>query len=269
MTGKISLDIAKTLGRKLADAELFGKPASLSGLVADGLLPDTIEVGMSAQSVAVKAIGKDVLGWKIAVNSEGIPIAAPLLDVITAGIDGVAIVSKVGATAVEIEICYVLRDDILPPKPGTSHDRASLLEKIESVHLGAELLSSRVDADGAVPFPLFLADRLGNNCFALGPIVGGRLNAKNAVDILDCHALSVTRDGELAFDGQPNHPLGDPLEPMLKYVNGRGLSSVRLKSGQVITTGSLCGVINVLGVRTIEVFNASRSVFQVVLQPDT
>jgi hypothetical protein len=61
-----------------------------------------------------------------------------------------------------------------------------------------------------------------------------------AVGGLACH---VTLDELLRYQAPAAHPAGDPLLPLLAYANGQSDYLGGLRAGQVVTTGSLCGVI--------------------------
>lgn len=58
------------------------------------------------------------------------------------------------------------------------------MDYIDEVHLGVELLRYRLAEKNQVPFPLFLADRLANHGFAIGPQVD-----KSIVEVLPVMAM--------------------------------------------------------------------------------
>lgn len=96
-------------------------------------------------------------------------------------------------------------------------------------------------ADAAnVPFLSFLADNLGNRAYVLGDELA--LSCLDRVEGLDCR---VTLDEALLCQAPAFHPAGDPLAPLLAYANDQNDHLGGLRAGQIVTTGSLCGVLPV------------------------
>lgn len=261
------MDFAAELASRLVEADERCHPVGIDVLEANRLVPVNLSQAMQVQAATVKLLGQDILGWKIAIAADGTPIAAPMLDIESVNSIGIATVSKQAPKAIEVEICYVLREDILPVQSSESFNRASLLQKIASVHLGAELLAPRIKADSAVPFPLALADRLGNHSFVLGPAVRGQADSVTATDVLACSDLRVERDGVIVFENCPVHPIVDPLEPLLRFINSPPNDQLVLRAGQVVTTGSLCGALEMSPECKIDVFLDGRHDLQVIVPP--
>ncbi|KQO77657.1 hypothetical protein [Rhizobium sp. Leaf262] len=238
------------LGAILAEAENKQSSLSVAKLESSGLVPDTLETGMAAQAIATAAIGKAVGGWKITSNS-GRVVAAPLLDVYDTDTPTALEVPKPGCVGVEIELCFVLANDIPPPAPGQEYSREDIVSHVASVHLGAELASYRLIEENKAPFPLFLADRLGNHSFVLGPKIERDLIARVANEDATLPVLVLEGDETVLFAAQPKHPQGDALAPLLAYAN-RPLDHLGgLRRGQVVTTGSICGLLRLSGQRSI------------------
>lgn len=234
---------ANALAAKLAQAYRLGTSLPLAEFAATGLMPATIEAGALAQAAAVRLIGRDVTCWKVAINPDRIPVSAPILDLYVAGKDGQVEVNRAGAKGMELEVCFRLSDDVPVPDPARPLTRADLLTRIGAIHFGVELLGFRIAEEDKAPFPLFLADRLGNHSFVLGPQIEqadfDRIAAQDA-SILD---VTVQNHDDILFAGKPKHPLGDPLKPMLAYANSPMDKLGGLRRGQVVTTGSVCGLI--------------------------
>lgn len=252
------------LGVVLAGAEAQQSSLSAEALAANGLIPDSIETGMAAQAIATGAIGKEVAGWKIAMNN-GRAVAAPLLDLYDTAAEGPLIVPKPGAVAVEIEICFVLAND-LPALPiGRNYTREVIIENIASVHLGAELVSYRLVEENKAPFPLFLADRLGNHSFVLGPEIQAATLQAVALQSPDLPALTLEAGGDILFAAVPKHPQVDPLAPLVAYANAPIDNLGGLKRGQVITTGSLCGLLRLSDHTTVKATWADIGALEITL----
>lgn len=241
------------LGAILAEAENQQSSLSVAKLESSGLIPDSIETGMAAQAIAAGAIGKEIGGWKIGVNS-GRAISAPLLDVYDTSIDTPFEVPKAGTVGIEIEICFVLAKDIPPPATGQEYSRADILSHVASVHLGAELVSYRLVEENKAPFPLFLADRLGNHSFVLGPEIDMAALERVANQDATLPALVVEGNGDVLFAAAPKHPQADPVAPLIAYANAPLDHLGGLKRGQIVTTGSLCGLIRLSGQTAIKTY---------------
>jgi 2-keto-4-pentenoate hydratase len=200
---------------------------------------------MNAQAAATTAIGKNVVGWKIALTPIGSAIAAPILDAQTVDSAASAEVGKVGAKAIEVEICFVLNRDLPQPQSGKPYTREDALNAIGSIHLGVELISFRIDRKNEVPLSLFLADRLGNHSYVIGPEISDDIVNRLASGDTSTLSLRVDDGGNNKFSGIPGHPQVDPLLPLIAYMNNPCDRLGGLRKGQFATTGSLCGVIPV------------------------
>ena len=234
------------LGAILAEAENQQSSLSVAKLESSGLVPDTIETGMAAQAIAAAAIGKDIDGWKVAINT-GRAIAAPILDLYDTSGDTAFDIPKPGAVGIEIEICFVLANDIPAPAQGKTYSREDVLSNVQSVHLGAELISYRLVEENKAPLPLFLADRLGNHSFVLGPEIDASFVERLALQDATLPVLVLESGDDVLFAAVPQHPQSDPVAPFLAYANAPIDHLGGLKRGQVVTTGSLCGLIQIVG----------------------
>jgi 2-keto-4-pentenoate hydratase len=230
------------LGAVLAQAENRQSSLGVSQLENAGLLPSSIETGMAVQAIAAASIGKEVAGWKLGINN-GRAIAAPLLDLYDMKTETSFEIPKPGAVAIEIEVCFVLSDDLPAPGTGREYTVEDVLPHVASVHLGAELCSYRLVEENKAPLPLFLADRLGNHSFVLGPEIDIALAQRLTNEDPTLAALVVEGDGEVLFAATPKHPQSNPLTPLVAYANLPIDHLGGLKRGQVVTTGSLCGLI--------------------------
>ncbi|XUY29365.1 2-keto-4-pentenoate hydratase [Agrobacterium sp. rho-8.1] len=240
------------LGAILAEAENQQSSLSAAQLETKGLVPDTVETGMAAQAIAAAAIGKEVGGWKVAMNGVR-AVAAPLLDLFDTVTDTAFDVPKPGAVGIEIEICFVLAEDIPAPEANSDYSREDILARVASVHMGAELVSYRMIEENKAPFALHLADRLGNHSFVLGPEVDHSIMERLANHDATLPALVLESGTEVLFAAVPKHPQSDPLAPLLSYANAPLDHLGGLKRGQVVTTGSLCGLIRLSGQTSIKV----------------
>ncbi|CAN7634789.1 2-keto-4-pentenoate hydratase [Agrobacterium tumefaciens] len=230
------------LAENFAEASRQGARISLAKLEAESLIPGTLSAAMAVQRAFTENWAKPVAGWKLAIRPDGEAVGAPIFDCVRANDANLACFPEDGIEGVEVEICFTLSADIPASTAGrlTSADVTGFIDK---VHLGAELLRYRLVEKNQVPFPLFLADRLANHGFVIGPEVDECIldaftgNGENLLQ------LTVTEGAVSLFDARAKHPSGDPLAPLVAFANSAFNTGNMLKAGNVVTTGSLCGAI--------------------------
>ncbi|QXC49080.1 2-keto-4-pentenoate hydratase [Agrobacterium salinitolerans] len=215
---------------------------SLAAVQEEGLIPGTLAEAMAVQRAFAESWAEPVSGWKLAIRPDGEAVGAPVFDCVRVDEANAASFPHGGTEGIEVEICFTLSADI-PAAAAGPLARADLMAFIDKVHLGAELLRYRLAEKNQVPFPLFLADRLANHGFVIGPEVD-----KGIVDVFagngkNLPQLTVTEESVSLFDATAKHPNGDPLAPLVAFANSAFNRGNMLKAGNVVTTGSLCGAI--------------------------
>lgn len=238
----IGMTAIEKLAQGLVKAGLNSSKIALATIEADGLVPEGLEEAIAVQRAFVEVSGKTVEGWKLAIRPDGNAVAAPMVDCYRIGDDAIASFPGADIEGIEVEICFTLATDI-PVATATPLSRADILTHIDAVHLGVELLGYRLAEKNQVPFPLFLADRLANRGFVLGPEIDAAIINTLAENTGDLPHLTVTEGTELRFDAVVKHPNIDPLAPLIAFANSPLNRDGTLKRGQIVTTGSLCGAI--------------------------
>ena len=198
-------------------------------------LPADLHQAMEAQNFLTSADDISSNAWKVTVSPQGQAVTAPLHPYAEAASS--ASIPWYPGMKFETEIAVRLGKD-LPIRTGTPYSRADTVEAILAVHLGAELLVSAVSESGSVSFLLFVADRLGNSGYVLGPTL-----EKSVVDTVGGTPLKVTHAGRTIYDGPAQHPKGDVLTWLIDYANDGLRPETSLKTGALITTGTLSGAI--------------------------
>lgn len=233
-----SLSESELIADELVHAHLTGKGVDCASLP----VPLSPASAMQIQALVQGRLAKHVGGWKVAIGPQKLPIAAPLLDLYS----DTSEISLFRNCTIEVELAVRLRKD-LPRRATGSYQRSDILDSIENVLMGIEVIGGRFDSAANVPFLSFLADHLGNR----GYVVGGQvpLSALDEINGLDCH---VTLGGQTLYQAPASHPAGDPLLPLLAYANAQSDQLGGLKAGQVVTTGSLCGVLPVAAAGLLE-----------------
>ncbi|EJZ19104.1 fumarylacetoacetate hydrolase family protein (plasmid) [Rhizobium sp. Pop5] len=208
-------------------------------------LPADLHQAMETQNFLAAADGISSNAWKVTVSPLGQGVAGPLHPYVEAV--SAASIPWYPGLKFETEIAVRLGTD-LPVRTGAPYSRAEIVEAISAVHLGAELLVSAVKESGSVSFLLFLADRLGNSGYVLGPKVD-----KSVVDTAGGTPLKVTHAGRTIYDGPAQHPKGDVLAWLVDYANDGQRPETSLKAGALITTGTLSGAIELTGPGEIDI----------------
>lgn len=210
-------------------AGLLEAARDAEGTARAGELPSPPDLEAAYRTQAARWTARRVPGWKVAVDGSGASLFAPLDPLVTT-------TSAPWKRSLEIEIAFVLSAD-LPVRSGRPYARAEVEAAIASVHLGLELVGSRLSEGSAAPFPLFLADALANAGYVLGPPL--------AEFWVPGTPLRVKAGARTLFDGVAHHSRGDPILPLLAHANRTRGGWGDLEAGQVVTTGALCGVLAV------------------------
>jgi 2-keto-4-pentenoate hydratase len=212
---------------------------------ADFALPADLRHAMDAQNflAAEEAIASNA--WKVTASPDGQAVTAPLHPYAEA--DSGAQIPWAKGMKFEAEIAVRIGSD-LPVRRNGDYSRAEVADAVATVHLGAELLVSAIEESGKISFLLFLADRLGNSGYVLGPTV-----PKSLIDTATGTPLKVTFNGQSIYDAPAQHPKGDVLTWLVDYANDKLRPENSLKAGALITTGTLCGAIELAAPGDIEI----------------
>jgi 2-keto-4-pentenoate hydratase len=195
--------------------------------VADALL---IQRRISAR---LGAIG----GWKCSLPEGDKVNLAPLYEAwIHRGRH--AVVNPRGNRAqIEPEVAYVLGRDL--PGRGRPYADDEILAAVAETRLVIELIGNRYDDPQDATYPELLADCANNQGLVVGPPIGDAQADRSAFHVTVQSAAGFT----LEHDGR--HPTGDPVQPLLWLANFLPGQGERLRAGQIVTTGSYAGVLDV------------------------
>jgi 2-keto-4-pentenoate hydratase len=220
---------SEEIATALVRARVSGKDVLNSALP----VPANARCAMQIQALVQERSARPVGGWKVAIGPEKRAVAAPLLDVY---FDSAEIGLFPNCT-IEVELAVRLGRD-LPKRETETYERSDIVDAIESLVLGIEVIGGRFDDAANVPFLSFLADNLGNRAY----VIGDQLPL-SIVDQIGGLACQVALDRVPLHHALASHPSGDPLLPLLVYANEQSDYLGGLKAGQVVTTGSLCGAL--------------------------
>ena len=200
--------------------------------------PDNDEEALAVQRRVLELLGDTIGAWKASVPQPQGLFFAPIPSSAVRTASPCPILLQNGAARIEPEIAFKMARDLAPrEKPYTESE---VRDAIASAHLVLELMGGRYSNPKALPFPEWLADSINNQGLFVGPTV------PNAFDRnLEALFIKISSPSGvvLTFDGK--HPSGDPIKPLVWLANflaGRGDS---LKAGQIVTTGSYAGALDV------------------------
>ncbi|OBZ92171.1 hypothetical protein ADU59_27950 [Pararhizobium polonicum] len=222
--------------------------------------PTDLRMAMETQRLVSEMEGVEGRAWKVAGTPAGHFVVAPLHPFMHS-VSKPSLLWRPGMK-LEVEIAVKLGRDLPVLSEGT-YNRSGISEAVSEVYLGVELVWSAIEDGAGVSFPLFLADRLGNMGYVLGPLLPASL-----LDSCAGTPLHVSVDGRVLYEAGARHPTGDVLTWLLGYANGRFGPPASLTAGSVITTGSLCGAFEIAEPGKIEVKLGSEASFDFVLSAD-
>jgi 2-keto-4-pentenoate hydratase len=202
--------------------------------------PAALEDALAIQRRVQALLGVATGGWKCSLPTpeRALPYAAIFAPSIFRA--SPCPVSARRIARIEPEVAFVLGCD-LPPRAGGYADdevRAAIAE----TRLVLELLSSRYADPAAVSFPEMLADQVANEGLFVGPVLEDGL--KRALG-----GFPIAVDGPAGplhrRDGR--HPDGHPLRPLVWLAGHLAAGEERggLEAGQIVTTGSYAGALEV------------------------
>lgn len=228
---------AEVIAQVLAAAYSLQRPIVDPAFSAPADLAEAAEV----QAAVAKMLDARVAGWKVGYTPDGVPVAAPIFDRFLKPSGAHFPMRDAAVWGVEPEIAFRLGAD-LPRRIVQLYTREDIFAAIDSVLVGIEIVASRIINHGSAPFLFYLADNIGHAGYAFG-------SDKRTWQDLDLANLraSLTVNGEVVHDALGGHPTIDPLKPLIDYANAQSDRLGGLRAGQIITTGSLCGLIPVEG----------------------
>jgi len=221
-----------------ADAERLAAAFLGDGPPVDALdaLPRTVEEGYALQDRVLAAIGRPIVGWKLAQTTpaaqaaSGIdaPTVAPLLDGMIVPADTVFPARRFFKPEVEAEVVIELGRDVTGPAPTDA-----LVSAIAGIRLAIEIADTRYVDKAAMGIAAVIGDM--NSCGAL--VVGPLLDRDELVGAIDGPVIARLGDGSLLEALAPEmrpRPV-EMLAFLAGFVSRRGHT---LPAGTRITTGT-------------------------------
>lgn len=205
----------------------------------EAMRPADIESALAIQRRVAEFLGLSVGGWKCSVPSAERKVAAAPIFASTICRASPCPVIPVGTQArIEPEIAFVIGAD-LPPRVAAYSD-SEVRAAIRETRAVLEILGARYADPSSVSFPELLADNMANQGLFVGPVVPQALDQQ-----LEAFPVRVTAGGKAIVAREGHHPDGHPLRPLYWLANHLAARGTGLTAGQIVTTGSYCGAIDV------------------------
>ena len=214
--------------------------------------PLTIDDALKIQERTIRVFGDAVGGYKCSLpNAERAVIMAPIFAPAITSASPCAVrpatETAIGTARIEPEVAFVLARP-LPARPSSAashrpYDEAEVRAAIGETRLVLELLGTRYRDPQSLPFVEVLADCISNQGLFVGPLVAGGLDAPLAGFHFEIAGTSA--DPAFAFEKDGRHPDGHPLNPLTWLANFLASRGAGLQAGQIVTTGSYAGMIDV------------------------
>jgi 2-keto-4-pentenoate hydratase len=220
----------------LAAARKIGLPG---GRLPEATRPADLESALAIQRRVVELLGQAVGGWKCSVPSELRPILAAPIYASTIYRESPCPVVVTGNVArIEPEVAFIIGRDL--PRRDAPYSEAEIRSAIKEPRLVLELLGTRYAHPADVSWPEMMADNVQNQALFVGPTFARGLDAT-------LNAFAVTVEGKAGVLSRHDGHHGDrhPLNPLYWLANFLAARGEGLRVGQIVTTGSYAGAIEV------------------------
>jgi len=196
--------------------------------------PLDLDSALAIQSRVGELLGESIGGWKCSAPSGDRIVVAPIWrSFIHSGPKCPAL-----SGSIEPEIAFVMAQD-LPPRD-RPYSEEEVRAAIGETRLVLELIGSRFQQPKEASFLEKLADSASNQGLYLGPVVeGGPTHGMSQFPIV------IESRGKNIFEVEGKHPDEHPFVPLLWLANFLPSKGRHLRTGEVVTTGSYAGVIEV------------------------
>ncbi|MFN0314513.1 MAG: 2-keto-4-pentenoate hydratase [Burkholderiales bacterium] len=216
----------------------------LAGLPA-GCAPAVTEDAEAICEAMADGFERPIGGWKVGCTDPGMPAKlglerpfcgqVPQVLIYTSGASVVH--SDLMRAVVEPEIVFQLGQD-LPPRV-EPYSRAEILSALLALYPSLEIPESRLLDDHPHGAMGMVADQGYAGRIVLGPEIRDWQNCD-----LSAQSVAVAINGLIVAQGKTARAMGNPIEAVLWLANARRQHD-GLRAGQVISTGTLTGVIAV------------------------
>jgi 2-keto-4-pentenoate hydratase len=242
--GLISVDPAAQQELVTQLAELRRNGYQQSGL-EPALVPPDADTAYEIAAMVADELGWEVVGWKIAATNKKMQAAlrtdAPIYGRVFSGH-----VKSAPITVAHAPLCnpipeveYQVRLGADLPPCAQPYTRAQVEAATAAISIGIELAECRFIHDDNFPaLPAILADGAGSGTLILGPEIKDWRNQ----DITNQEVV-LSVDGVECRRGRAENTVEHPIVPLTWLANRLSRSGIGMKAGQVISTGTLTGML--------------------------
>ena len=201
--------------------------------------PSSVADALAVQQRMITLIGDPIGGWKCSVPSEARPVlAAPIFAPTIRTTSPCPVIGSGGTAKIEPEIAFVLGRDL--PARATRYSEGEIRAAVREARLVLEIMGTRYEDPASIDFPELLADNVANQGLYVGPVVDDAFNRS-----LETFTVTVQANGSAHSTHDGTHPDAHPLRPLYWLANHLAATATPLRAGQIVTTGSYCGVLDV------------------------
>ena len=215
--------------------------------------PTEPEDALAIQRRVQELLGVATGGWKCSLPTPERPVSyAAIFAPAIARASPCRAIARGGMVRIEPEVAFVLGRDL--PARAKPYAEAEVRETIAETRLVLEILDSRYADYASASFPELLADQVSNQGLFVGPVLPDALQPG-----LEGFAIAIDAPQGRLHSRGGRHPDGHPLRPLVWLANflaGRmeiGKLSGGLRAGEIVTTGSYAGALEVPVATPLEV----------------
>ena len=226
----------------LWQAEQTGQQIGLLSLKYPGMTMDDAYAVQAALIARRKAVGRQVIGWKIGLTSKAmqsalnidIPDSGVLMDDMAFVNGGVVPKRRFIQPRIEAEIAFVMKS----PLAGAHITAEDVIAATDYVTPSLEILDTRIlRADPATGKTRIITDTISDNAANAGIVLGDEKHAIDAQDLRRVGAI-VSKNGEVEETGLGAGVLNDPVQGIVWLARRMDQYGQRIEAGQVILSGS-------------------------------
>ena len=207
--------------------------------IPEACRPADAAAAIAIQSRVTELLALPIGGWKCSVPTTQRPVIMAPIYATTITVGSPCPITPVGGMArIEPEVAFVMGRD-LPPRE-QPYSESEIRAAIREPRLVLELIGTRFADPTTASFPELLADGIANQGLYVGSAVPGALDHP-----LDVIPINIDAAGQDSHAVSGKHPDGHPLLPLLWLANYLAQHDTGLRAGQIVTTGSYCGVVDV------------------------
>ena len=201
--------------------------------------PATVDDAIAVQRRVTELLALPVGGWKCSVPTDArAVIAAPIFAPTIHDVSPCPMLVAGDVARIEPEIAFVIARDL--PARGEPYADADVRAAVGSARLALELIGPRYAEPKDVSYPELLADFIANQGLYMGPALAAPWDSD-----LEAFQVVVRASGGVIKTVDGKHPDGHPLRPLVWLANYLATRGDHLRAGQVVTTGSYAGIIDV------------------------